>query len=247
MHRQNSPTISVVTIALEEKEVKILEKKLSDQTYQDFEIVYSTKEGIPEAWNAAVSKASGSIIMFTETDAEPVSDRWLQHIASEVNVDDEKVIKFGEFGGGQAFDLGNTVVPRRVMERYEFDETFSVAEDNEIFARMDVDGVVFENRNKVPVFHKPTPMEQHLERGFDYGQYSMKCFYRYGRIGPSSRSPLVSNDRNTGSLPAPIQFITSKLKSIVISILISLLFYLGVLYGAVRYLPEYLRDNHKDS
>ena len=62
-----------------------IKKNLTSQTYKDFEFVGSAKGTIPEAWNDAISRAKGDYFVFTETDARPLNNRWLEEINQKIN------------------------------------------------------------------------------------------------------------------------------------------------------------------
>jgi len=65
----NMPKISVISIAKKNFDLESLRKALARQTFQDFETVISTKGTIPEAWNDAISRVKGEVLVFIESDA----------------------------------------------------------------------------------------------------------------------------------------------------------------------------------
>ncbi len=71
------PRFSVISIARHESDIENLKNHLSKQRFRDFEFVYSTRGTIPEAWNDAISRSKGDFLVFTESDAWPLQDTWL--------------------------------------------------------------------------------------------------------------------------------------------------------------------------
>ena len=78
------PEVSVITIAKNDSELFNLKKALRKQTFKDFEFVYSTKKGIPQAMNDAIERARGKIIVVTESDALPLTNKWLEEMVNAV-------------------------------------------------------------------------------------------------------------------------------------------------------------------
>jgi hypothetical protein len=172
------PKLSVVSIAKTREELDKLENDLSNQTYQDYEFVGSTEGTIPEAWNDAISKAEGDFLVFTETDARPINDRWLEDIAK--NLRHNFIVKGTEI---RPMDLNmcNLVADAKIFKKERFDESFPVCEDTELFARLRKNNIPIEKVDGFPVVHVPTiSWKKTLSRAFTYGHLFMKIVYRHG-------------------------------------------------------------------
>jgi len=70
----NMSKICVISIAKKNSDFEKLAQSLSTQTFQDFETVTSTKGTIPEAWNDAISRVKGEVLVFIESDAFPLTN-----------------------------------------------------------------------------------------------------------------------------------------------------------------------------
>ncbi|MFH1721040.1 MAG: glycosyltransferase [Candidatus Altiarchaeota archaeon] len=178
--------VSVVSIAKRQEEFEPLKKALKEQSYRDFEFVTSTKGTIPEAWNDAVSRAKGDIIVFTETDAFPVNEHWLKDLISEMK--DEKTIVRGIEVIPHPWDLCNLAVPKKVFEEIRFDEAFLVAEDTEFFAHLKSLGkYTLKEVKTAPVVHSRNDHpSKRLSRAFMYGRLWTRARLRHGTSGPGS-------------------------------------------------------------
>lgn len=201
------PAISVVTIAPSASGIRGVRERVAAQRYPEdrIEVVGSTAEGIPAAWNEAMQSASNDLLVFTETDVEFILNDWLARIAAEMDLDARNVVHFGQVGRGVAFNFANLAVPRTVIDGYELDESFAVAEDTELFARMDNDGVDFEQRFDAPVLHKPKSNTFTRGRAYSYGYYQMRCLLRHGKVGPAQHTnSRTADDGSSASMVAAI-------------------------------------------
>jgi len=193
------PTISVITISRNKEEIKKVKQMVDRQSYDDVHISASTKEGIPKAWNHALTKASGDIYLFTETDAVPIRNDWLECIANDWDLPERRAVHYGEIGRqGQGWDLSNFAVTAGVMDEFEFNEGYPIVEDTELFTRMDKAGVEFEKRFDNPVYHHPAPKRQKA-RKFKQGYYQTKCQLTYGQLGPSDELRHVPGNLNNST------------------------------------------------
>jgi len=218
------PKISVISIAKKESEFEKLRKALANQTFQDFEFVTSTKGTIPEAWNDAISRAKGEILVFIESDAFPLNDRWLEEIVK--NWKKNAVLKGLEINP-TSLNLCNLVCDASIFKKVRFDESFRICEDTELFARLRKMGVEIGFVNSFPVVHVPTQTwKKTLSRGLRSGMYYMKIIYLHGRRN--------IDDINTRNFQSNyIHPISNRLRIIVENILVLL----GLLVGAIIYLP----------
>ena len=214
--------VSIITIGLDETSIRRVRDLMKQQTYDDLEVVGSTKDGIPAAWNHALTNASGELYVFTETDAAPIRDDWLERIVADFNLPERRVVHYGEVGRpGHGYDLSNLAVPAAVVDEFCFDESYPIVEDTELFTRMDMAGVKFEKRYDNPVYHHPAPDRQN-ERAFQRGYYQARCRLRHGQIGPSNETRHIPGNLDdktaiseSASLPEIIiDQITSPLQSV---------------------------------
>ncbi len=216
--------ISVISIAKKESEFEQLRKALANQTFKDFEFVTSTKSTIPEAWNDAISKVNGEIIVFTESDALPLTDGWLEEIVK--NAKNGTVLKGLEIKPTD-LDLCNLVCDASILKRIKFDESFQIAEDVELFARLRKMGAEIRFVNAFPVIHAPSQTwKKTLSRGLKLGMNFTKIIYLHGRNN--------IDDINTRNFEGNhINPISNRIRIIVDNMLVLL----GLFFGSIRYLP----------
>ncbi len=216
--------ISVISIAKQEKEFDQLRMALKNQTFKNFEFITSTKGSIPQAWNDAISKANGQIIVFTESDALPLSETWLEEIAR--NSENGVILKGLEIKPTD-LDLCNLVCKASLLKNQKFDDTFQVAEDVELFARLRKMGAEIRFVNAFPVLHSPSQTwRKTCSRGLRIGMNFTKIIYMYGRDN--------IDNVNTRNIKAnKINPISNRIRIIFENLLILL----GLLLGSIRYLP----------
>jgi GT2 family glycosyltransferase len=180
-----APLVSVISIALSNKEFDSLLSALSQQTFQDFEFIGEVGGTIPEAWNRAIQKAKGDILVFTETDATPVNEYWLAELVN--SVPDEKTIVKGLEITGVPWDLSNLACHKSVLEGVKFDLNFRWAEDTELFCRLRAGGYKLIRIDRAPVIHlQKLGKKRNIRRAFRYGMYHARLLHRYSnpiRIG----------------------------------------------------------------
>lgn len=220
----SDPTLSIVTIARDDEELEAWKQRLSTQTFDDYEVCYSTADGIPNAWNEALSEANGRLVLFTETDTYPLHDTWLETVVDRYSEEEQGVVHFGEFRGYNPFNFSNTAVSAELIQQYPIDESYAVGEDSELFARMDKEGVAFEHDLVAPVFHEPKSTRKMVSRGFDYGRVKARCALSHGRLGPSANTEHDTYDDEGGS---KLRFFGDRAAEVVMTQAVSVLFFLG--------------------
>jgi len=228
--------ISVISIAKKEKELENLRKALANQTFQDFELITSTKGTIPEAWNDAVSRAKGEFLVFIESDATPLNGQWLEEIIK--NAKENRICKGLEINPTD-LNLSNLVCDASIFKRERFDESFPIGEDTEFFVRVRKKGIKIEHVNAFPVIHNPKQTwRKTLSRGLKRGMLFMKIIYLHGRDN--------IDDINKRNFPSNyIHPISNRVRIITENVLIIF----GLFIGAIRYLPIVIKRKlfHKNS
>ena len=226
------PKISVISIAKDEEELEDLKIALSKQTYRDFELVISTKGTIPEAWNDAILRAKGEFLVFTESDAFPLNDEWLEEISS--HLEKNTIIKGLEIRPSN-LNMCNLVADAAIFKKMGFDESFPVGEDSELFARLQANGVKIRWVNAFPVIHTPSiSWKKTLSRSFLYGRLQMKIIYLYGRENMQDITTQNLNENRIHPVSNIIRIITE-----------NVLFLLGLVFGAVYHTPVLIRRKFK--
>jgi GT2 family glycosyltransferase len=173
------PKVSVICIAKDEGELVEKERQLAAQSFRDFEFVGVAGGTIPEAWNRGIERARGEILVFTETDATPVTDRWLAELVAAVT-DGRSLVKGLEVTG-LPYDLSNLACHRSVLEGNRFREDFRWAEDSELFCRLKQLGYELRHVQAAPVIHlRKMGSKRRIRRAFRYGLYQAKLRYLYG-------------------------------------------------------------------
>ena len=141
------PLISVISIAKKEEDLIELRKCLSNQTFKDFEFVFSTKGTIPEAWNDAINKAKGDYFVFTESDSQPLNDHWLEEISKHL---EKNIMMKGLEIRPSNLNMCNLVGDATIFKKMNFNEKFKVCEDTEFFARLKKNGISIKRMNGFP-------------------------------------------------------------------------------------------------
>lgn len=227
------PKVSVISIAKSEREFDKLRKALERQTFRDFEFITSTKGSIPEAWNDALSRAKGEIIVFIESDAFPLNDRWLEEIVA--NYRKNAVLKGLEINP-TSLNLCNLVCDASIFKTVRFDEGFKCTEDTELFARLRKMGVELGFVNAFPVVHTPArTWRKTLSRSFRGGMYFAKVIYMHGKDN-------IDNVNTQNFQSNRIHPISNRLRIIIENILVLL----GLVAGAILYLPILIRQKISD-
>jgi glycosyltransferase involved in cell wall biosynthesis len=182
--------VSVITIAKKEKELEPLKNVLRKQTFKGFEFVTSTKEGIPQAMNDAINKAKGEIIIVTESDALPLSNKWLEEMVKAVrehnkNDPEKRTIIRGVEVSPLPWCWCNFACYSSVLKNNKIDESYPFAEDTELFARLKKMGYIGLELPIAPVFHKRQSKGfwKPIKKSFTYGKLLTRITLQYGNVG----------------------------------------------------------------
>ncbi|MBN2203312.1 MAG: glycosyltransferase [Candidatus Aenigmarchaeota archaeon] len=226
------PQVSVVTIARNERDLRKLKEALKKQTFKDFELVYSTKKGIPQAMNDAISKAKGEIIVITETDAMPMTNTWLEEMVNAVKKENRNDKKKRTLVRGievtpSTWDWSNFAAYANVMKENKLDESFPIAEDTELYARLRKRGYKGVELPIAPVLHeRSNSVSKMIRNNFLYGILLVKIQMKYGQAGFKSNFKGSGKKNAFSLLKRELGLIVSKIG-----------FLLGTLIGAVLYYP----------
>jgi hypothetical protein len=226
------PEVSVITIAKNEMDLSELKKALQKQTFRDFEFVYSTKKGIPQAWNDVIDMAKGKIIVVTESDALPLSNRWLEEMVTSLkkynnNDSRKKTVIRGLEVNPSAWCWCNFASYASALKNNKMDESFRVGEDTELFARLRKMGYKGVEVPIAPVLHSRNgSIKKMIKNNFWYGILLLKIQMKYGQAGFKSNFKGVSAKGSLGLLKREIGIIISKIT-----------FLIGALIGFIVYFP----------
>lgn len=227
------PKISVISIAKDESELISLKEALSKQTCKDFEFVMSTKGTIPEAWNDAISRAKGEFLVFTESDALPLNNKWLEEISN--HLEKNTIVKGIEIMPTN-LNMCNLVADATIFKKMKFNESYPVGEDSELFARMGVSGIKMKQVNAFPVLHTPTvSWRKTLSRAFRYGHLNMKIIYLHGRENIEDINTQNLNTSHIHPISNRIRIITGNVLSL-----------LGLVFGSLYHLPTLIKRKIKE-
>ena len=226
--------ISVMSIAKQEREFDQLRGALANQTLKDFEFVTSTKNTIPEAWNDAISRAKGEIIVFTESDAIPLTSTWLEEIAKHAK--NGTILKGLEIKATD-LDLCNLVCDAEIFKNLKFDESFKICEDTEFFVRARKNGVDIRFVNAFPVIHSPSSTwRKTLYRAPRFGINHIKILYLHGKDNIEDINTRNFKGNHINPVSNRIRIITE-----------NLLILLGLFIGSVYYLPILVKRKLRNS
>ena len=223
------PKISVISIAKKEEELENLRQALAAQSFQDLELIISTEETIPKAWNDALSRATGEFIVFTESDAIPLNNQWLKEMLFFAKKN--TIIKGIEINP-KDLNLCNLICDAEIFKKFKFNESFKFAEDTELFARLRKEGIKIECVKGFPVIHTPKKSwKKTITRSFLYGLYFIKIIYLHGKKNIDDvNTRCFQNDYIN---PISLRFII---------ITENILILLGLLIGSIFYLPILLKN-----
>lgn len=220
--------ISVISIAKNENDLKDLKETLSRQTFKNFEFISSTKGTIPEAWNDAISRATGEFLVFTESDAMPLNEFWLEEISNHLK---KGVVIKGLEIMPTNLNMCNLVGDASIFKGNKFDETFPVCEDSELFSRLRKKGIKIDQFNGFPVIHTPSiSWKKTLSRAFVYGKLHMKILYQYGLENIDNINTQKLNRSKINPISNRIRIIAE-----------NILFLFGLLFGSIYYLPQLIK------
>jgi glycosyltransferase involved in cell wall biosynthesis len=226
------PEVSVITIAKREEDLAGLRKSLKSQTFKDFEFIYSTKRGIPQAWNEVIDMAKGKIIIVTESDAMPLTNRWLEDMVASLkrynrNDPKKKTVIRGMEVNPSAWCWCNFASYASTLKKNKMDESFRVGEDTELFARLRNLGYKGVEVPVAPVLHSRSgSIRKMIKNNFWYGILLLKIQMKYGQAGFKSTFRGVSSKDSLGLLKRELGIIVSKIT-----------FLLGALIGFIMYFP----------
>ncbi len=227
--------VSIVSIAKSKKELDSLKKDLKKQTFRNFEFVYSLKKGIPQAWNDAISKAKGDIIITIDSDVKILTKYWLRDMVKAIkkyNKKDPKkrtIIKGIEISPHLSWTWCNMCFYSNILKENKINENFPVAEDTEFFTRLRKKGYKVKELPISPVLHfRRQEFSKILKRSYLYGILNTKIYLKYGFIGFKASKKKPSNI----------------LKREITVILSRILFLFGMLIGFISY--HFKKDNKMD-
>jgi len=209
--------VSVISIAVEEKEFEPLKKALKKQTFKDFEFVTSTKGNIPESWNDAISRCGGEIIVFTETDASPLNERWLEELVGGLEKHnsgnpERKTLVRGLEIRPQVWNLCTLSCYKKVFDKHKFNEKFLRSEDSELFARLKKnDYNAVQLPNAAVIHNTRTQFKRHIKNGFSTGFFLAKTSLVHGQTGFTSSFSGGNMSQAGGLLKREFKIILNKI------------------------------------
>jgi hypothetical protein len=173
-----APKVSVISIALAQQDFDGIKDILSRQSFRDFEFVGEVGGTIPEAWNRAIQRARGEILIFTETDARPLNDTWIEDLIN--GLEDKSTIVKGLEITETLWDMSNLAGYRELFLNAHFNERFRWAEDTELLCRLKKSGYRMIFLEAAPVVHvEKSRSRRQIRRGFRYGLYWARLRHRY--------------------------------------------------------------------
>ncbi len=222
-NEERVPKVSIVSIALKSEDFKPLLERLSLQSYQDYEFIGEVGGSIPEAWNKAIQRAHGEILVFTETDARPVNELWLEEMVNAVS--NPKIIVKGLEVTTSSLDLSNLAVHRKMFIDHSFDGSFQRVTDIELMCRLKEEGYHIIPITKAPIMNFPKAHNRHFfRRVFLYG-------FQWGRLKKRYIEPIEMPE---------MSFASNRL-------LASFYLLCGMVIGFVIYLPERKLRNYQNT
>jgi len=212
------PKVSIVSIAKNESEFSMLKEKLKKQTFKDWEFVYSTKKGIPQAWNEAIKKAKGKIIIITESDALPLSRNWIKDMVKAVKKNGSKTIIKGIEVIPTAWNFSNLACYSKVLKQNRLDESYPIAEDTELFTRLYKKGYIGKELPIAPVVHRKRfkGFWREVKNGYLYGKLLTKIRKKYLAISFGQKIHENIVERELSIIFSRIAFLIGILRSMIL-------------------------------
>ena len=186
--------VSVITIAKTKEELGPLREILKKQTYKDFEFVYSTRKGIPQAWNDAIMKAKGEILLITESDVMPLSNRWIEDMVGAAIENGDKAVVRGIEVIPSPWCFSNLACYSKILKANKLDESYPVGEDTELFSRLNDMGYKGVELSISPVLHirKFKGFFKEVKNAYLYGKFNTRTNRRYQKLS-FNQNPKVQN------------------------------------------------------
>lgn len=173
------PHVTIVFAAKTEQEAQRLLSLLENQEYHGtLTYSYSTLPGIAEAMNEAINKAEGELLLFTETDVEPINIKWIKTMV--LNSQKGCFVRGLEVNH-RTPNWSNTILYKEDLHNEKLDTNFSVAEDTEFFNRMvSKYGITLSVTRDCVVEHLKEPdSDKAVQRAYEYGMNEIRIMKKY--------------------------------------------------------------------
>lgn len=205
--------VSVVSIALKEKDLNNLREDLKKQTYKNFEFIPVVGNiSIPKAWNKGIEKSKGDIILFTESDVS-LPKNWVGEMVKNVENNNGFAMGSEVITTSRAWSMATTGIKSDIAKKNLFDESFSIAEDTEWFERVRQKGFELKREEKPIVYHhKSTDPIRNIKQSFIRGKNFIKIAKKYKGKNPEMNVKRIIKSR--------LYYITKEILQL-----------LGVIYG----------------
>jgi glycosyltransferase involved in cell wall biosynthesis len=187
------PRVSLILIAKTEAEIEAKKTLLQRQSYPLVEFCTSTLPGFAPAFQDAMDKATGDILVFTETDCTPLHEHWLAELVAAVEPD---TVVHGLTVTDSTPNMANTALPAAVAKRFPRNPDFDSAEDTEWFLRMERAGIRYKQLNNAIVFHtRPFVRTALRDRAYRYGRDWVRLSRAYGYVTVEALRERAENEK----------------------------------------------------
>lgn len=191
--RSTPPLVSVILIARTEEELEPVRQKLANQDYPRVEICTSTAPGFAAAYQDAMDKAAGDVLVFTETDCEALSPRWLSELVAAVEPD---TVVHGLTVTDTTPNMASLALPADVARRFPRNPAYGAAEDTEWILRMQEAGIRYRQLDRAAVIHRrPFIRRAMMDRAYGYGRDWVRLSRRYGYVSVEDLTERAATDR----------------------------------------------------
>ena len=178
--KNQKPKISVVTIAKTQTEIDRKIAEFKNQKTQPDEFCYSTHPDLATAWVEAIGKATGDIVVITETDTQMITDDFIGELTQGMNGNSNEIVKGIETNHTWE-NFANVAVSRRVLQENPITTEFGIGQDTEWYARCKSRGVKIKQVNRGHVAHyRGIATEKMLSRAYEYGRLNVRLIKKYG-------------------------------------------------------------------
>lgn len=217
------PKVSVIVPSRTKKEYEErLKPELEKQDYPNYEVVTVFGKEITEAWNIGKEKASGDIILFTETDVELPED-WISRMVENVQANDGFAMGSEVVASSRAWTFSTVGVSKDILKDMKFDEYLKRAGDTDFFEQIKDRGFKIKREREPVVYHdKGGDPKSELKWSFYRGMYYVYIAAKH-QPNPDMSFPRIFKSRAFHLTKEVLQL-------------------LGVIIGLIRHFPTILKN-----
>lgn len=169
------PSVSLCATGLRRDDELLFNEYWGKQKYPYLELVFHQGGRISEGLNKCIKKATGDIIIFTETDVKPIDEyvvkKWVENYRGGI-------CKARELHPWSVENLAMTGGERKIFKN-QFDKSYEWSGDTEFFLRLKKGGIRFHFLDEPIVIHERAGQFKKLWRAYQYGREFVRLYRKY--------------------------------------------------------------------